>query len=531
MIGELLAGRFRVVGPPIGEGASGVVHPAVDEHTGRPVAIKMLHEHLVGDPAALARLEAEAGIAGRLSHRRVVEVLGLWSDAGRWMLVTQRVDGCSLDQVQGPLAPEAAIALGIQVCDALVAAHDAGLVHGDLRPGNVLVGPAGASVFDFGVASSARIAATGAGADLPVRPGETAPELQGGAPPVPATDLYGLGVVLHRALTGELPYRGPSPFAVLAAQQEAPPPLPPGPSGLAQLVVDLLQPDPVRRPSDAAAVGDALRRLQRNPLRRVRAARRWIAPVRPLRAWLVHGVDPATGGRAIVRAELGKGRALELAERLRAEGWQVGVAKEALSVADLVWVAILAVLSGVAVPILGAVVGAAIGLKWRSAGVQPRLREVLPIVRAPLPPRSAPAGAEYVVATGLALLATALLLWIEPWLALVPLVALAAILRAAWNSRAPDEEQVALHGRIATVFADARAAIEGRAHGLDRALALQGELEALERGWRAGQLEDRDVLLRAEALHVRAGSAARREEAATARTLEALRRTGTKVEP
>lgn len=519
MIGETLAGRFRITGPPLGEGESGVVHPALDVETGREVVVKLLHEHLVADPQALARLEAEAGLAGRLSHAHIVEVLGLWSSDGRWFLAAERVEGPSLAQVDGALAPEAVIALGLQLCDALAAAHERNLIHGDLRPGNVLLGPHGASLFDFGVAHLAR-----EGQHL-VRPGQTAPEVASGATPRVAADLYGLGVVLYRAMTGKLPFQEASPFATLAAQRDRAP-RPPGPAGLGRLVQELLDPEPARRPPDVAAVTTVLRKLQRRPERIVRTPRRWIAPVRPFRAWMVHGIDPTTGARASVRVALGKGRARELTERLRGEGWDVAMAKEALSVGDLVWVGILIAVFGVAVPVVGVLLGAALGLVWRSSSTQPRLREVLPPVRAPVPPRSAPAGAEYLIAAGIALLVAAALLLIKPWLALAPLLLVALIARSAWKSRALTPEERALHARIATVLAEARAGIEARAHGLDRALSLQGELEELEHGWHTGQVPQREVLLRAEALQEQATSAARREDSMTAATLEALRRTG-----
>src|SRR5690606_27715508 len=158
----------------------------VDDETGREVVLRPLHDHLLGDPAAVARMRALAGAAGRVAHPRVVAVRGLWAEKGRPFLVADRVDGVPLDRVDGPLAPDAVVALGHQVCEALVAAHAADLVHGDLRPGHVLVGDRGAFVIDFAP-------------DLlpPVRPGQTAPEVQAGAPPGKAADLYGLGVVLY----------------------------------------------------------------------------------------------------------------------------------------------------------------------------------------------------------------------------------------------------------------------------------------------------------------------------------------------
>ena len=107
----LLAGRFAVDGAPIGSGATGVVWPATDLATGRAVVVQVLHPQLEGDPAAMARLQAAAAVAGRLSHPHVVEVLGVWSDHGRWLLASERVDALALqrhviDPVAGVLVAE-----------------------------------------------------------------------------------------------------------------------------------------------------------------------------------------------------------------------------------------------------------------------------------------------------------------------------------------------------------------------------------------------------------------------------------------
>lgn len=489
--GELRVGRFRIVGEPLGEGASTRAVPAVDEQTGREVVLRPLHDHLLDDPAAMARIRALAGAAGRFAHPHAAMVRGLWSEEGRPILVVDRVDGIPLDRVEGPLVPEAVVALGVQVCEALVAAHAAGVVHGDLRPGHVLVGPPGAVVCDFGA---------GPDAVPPVRPGQTAPEVQAGAPPGRAADLYGLGVVLYRALTGELPFRADTPFAALAAQEKGPA-TPTGPAGLAQLVRELLHPDPLRRPTDAAAVLGALRALRRDPARRARPARRWVAPIRPSRAWVVHGIDPATGGRAFVRGQLGPGQAARLVRRLREEGWDVRATREALAWRDLAWVALFAAVFALAVPVVGAVLGAALGLIWRTRHVEPRIREVLPPVRAPLPPEG-PDGREAPVAAGVCLLLMAAALGFEPWLALLPAVALAVLIVRSLR-QPPATERLALRARVAALLGDVRRGLEHGIGDLDRALALQGELEAIELAWRAGELADDVALQRAEGLERR----------------------------
>ncbi|MBT3223692.1 MAG: serine/threonine protein kinase, partial [Proteobacteria bacterium] len=189
-----LANRFLLDGPLLGEGETGRVLAGVDLESQSAVAIKLLHPHVVEDEDAYRRLQSEAGTAARLSHRNVMRVHGLWSDDGEWFLVSERVDGAPLESIEGSLAPEAVVALGCQLTEALVETHRLGLVHGDVRPAKVLLASRGAVLFGFGLA--------GSGARTIGCPGQTAPEVQRGAPPGVPADLYGVGVVLHRALTG-----------------------------------------------------------------------------------------------------------------------------------------------------------------------------------------------------------------------------------------------------------------------------------------------------------------------------------------
>ena len=520
--GTLLAGRFRISGPPLGRGETGVVLPARDESGERDVVVKLLHPHLADDAGALEILRAEAGAAGRLRHRNIVEVLGLWSDNGRWFLVSERVDGCAVSDVQSTMAPEAVIALGQQVVVALIAAHDAGLVHGDVRPGNVLVGSGGARLFDFGV--SPWLARSGNTALATVRAGETAPEVHAGGPAGPPADLYGVGVVLYRALTGRLPWQGPTPWAIMGAQSQGPPAPPSGPKGLSLLISQLLDPDPSKRPADAVAVGEALRSLSRNPSRLVRAPRRWLAPIRPSSAWIVHGIDPGTGGPSVIRAGLNHSRALGLQRRLAVDGWNVKVAKEALDWVDLLWVLALAGVFGVAIPAVGALLGAGLALRWRSAATRPEIRAALPPLSVALPAREMAPGSEYVVTAGLLLLVTGFLLWWWPVLALGPIALLGLLARISLADRATDIGRRAEQGRIATVFAEIAATIEGHAHDLDGALALQGELLELERDWASADIEADEILVRARSLRLRASAKERIEDVTSAETLGRLRR-------
>jgi len=518
--GAVLADRFHLVGSPVGQGESGVVWRAWDEVGQRDVAVKILHAHLSEDADALGILRAEAGAAGRLQHPCILEVFGLWSDGGRRFLVSAYFDGIAVSAVSAPMAPPAVVALGRQVSDALCAAHRAGVIHGDVRPGNVLLGTDGARLFDFGIASwlSGLEATEGF-----CRPGVTAPEVQaGGQPGVPA-DLYGLGVVLYRALHGAMPWERATPFAAMAEQSRSLPNQSGAPVGLVSLIQQLLDPDPTRRPADAEAVRAALQKLGRDPQRAIRVHRRWIAPIRPRKAWIVHGVDPGTGGPAVVQAGLGRRAARRLRDRLRGEGWEVEASKEALDWIDLSWAILLGICFGLAIPAVGFFIGGALGLRWRSAGLRTRIRGALPELSVAVPARRLPAGSEYAVSAGLLMLVIGALLWWWPVLALFPTGLLGVVVWMSLTHSGADPHLRAERGRVATVLAEIAAMIEGHQHALEDALQLQGELLELERRFASEEMGCEEVLIRARMLRERAGAAERVEDGGLAETLDRLR--------
>jgi hypothetical protein len=516
--GEVLAQRFVIEGPPLGEGLTGAVLPAHDEVAERPVAVKLVHDHLVEHRPALARLQAEAGAASHLRHPHLLVVFGLWSHEGRWFLVTERLDGRSLESPgTAPLTTEAVIVVGMQVADALEALHREGHAHGDVRPGHVMLSNRGAVLLGFG-----QVGVRGASGS---RPGQTAPEVALGTPAGVPADLYGLGVALHHGLTGRLPFRGPTPWAVIGAQQRATPELPPGPKGLARLIADLMHPLPDRRPPSVRVVRQVLEQLREDPDRRVRWERTWLAPVDLTRGWVVHGADPETGGPAVVRAGLGRRQALTLAARLRDQGWDVRSDREALGLADLLWMTALGLLLGVLVPVLGLPFGIWLGARWRSRAVRPRLRTSLPAVRTPVPPRMEPAGREHAAAAGILLLAAALLLAWSPAWALVPGALFAVLVALAWRERRRDQATEVFHGRLESAFQEIEHALEHHGHALDDQLSLQGELDALEMDWRAGKVSGDHALQRVEGLRLRAFAAPPVGDPGSSQIRDALKRT------
>lgn len=207
MDGRLIGGRYRLL-EPRGEGGTAAVWRAIDERTGRPVAVKLLHPHLGTDPAARERLQREALAMGGIDHPNVVAVRDLILDGNLPALIMDFVEGRSLADAivetgSQPLAD--ALRVTSEVADGLAAVHAAGLVHRDLKPANILLGTDGrARVADLGIAASADPGE----ADLTAPDGVAgtlrylAPERLLGEPATPATDVWGVGVVLVEMLTG-----------------------------------------------------------------------------------------------------------------------------------------------------------------------------------------------------------------------------------------------------------------------------------------------------------------------------------------
>lgn len=379
--GALVAGRYRVSGPPLGVGRSGASLPATDEATGEALVLKFPWDSREVAPEQSARLARRAGLAVSLSHPRWARTRGLVAHEGRWVLVTERVSGGSLVDVSAPLGALAAAMVAEQVAEALVVAHAAGLVHGDLRAESVLLGGEGARVCDPAVLGADQ-------APELLRPESHAPEVLLGGPATPAADLYGLGVVLSRALLGP---------EGRAAE--------PVPAALAALMDQLLQPAPDARPASAQAVRRALRAIVEG---RARVPVGELAPVRFRRGWAVHGVDPATGAPAWMARDLTRAEAQALTRRLASAGWQVEASRVALGGRDLALSLALALPSLAVMGGLGAPLLVWATLAWRSRRCRPRLTLALPQARAALPePRRTPADWS-LAAFGLALLGTAL---------------------------------------------------------------------------------------------------------------------------
>jgi serine/threonine-protein kinase len=265
--GRLLDGRYRL-GGRIAAGGMGEVWRAKDLVLGRPVAIKLLRPGYAGDEEGLARFRAEARHAGSVSHPGIAQVYD-YREANPLYppyLVMELVDGPSLARLlqDGPAGPARTVSLIAQAARALAAAHAAGLVHRDIKPGNVLVSRSGrVKITDFGIARAAGSAPLTRPGVLMGTPAYLAPERAAGGPAGPAADLYALGIVAYQCLTGRPPFRG-EPLAVVLAHQHQPlPPLPSWvPAAVAALVADLTAKDPAARPASAGEVAERAERVR-----------------------------------------------------------------------------------------------------------------------------------------------------------------------------------------------------------------------------------------------------------------------------
>ncbi|MET8546539.1 serine/threonine-protein kinase, partial [Kitasatospora sp. NPDC004799] len=272
-VGDVLDGRYELV-EKLGQGGFGVVWRAQDTRMGRPVAVKVIGHHGGDRAKAALRFVREAGAAGNLSHPNIVTVhdLGQCELGGEEVtyLVMELLTGRTLTEVLRAGVPEPALSLrwGRQISGALAAAHDAGMVHRDIKPDNVMITDAGhPKVLDFGIAQLD----TGAGGltttgTIVGSPAYMAPERWTGGWVDGRADLYALGCVLVELFTGARPFGGDStPVLMYQHLNEPPAPLDPAQFGLppqvAGLVAELLAKDPADRPADARTVERRLAEL------------------------------------------------------------------------------------------------------------------------------------------------------------------------------------------------------------------------------------------------------------------------------
>jgi eukaryotic-like serine/threonine-protein kinase len=277
MSGNVISNRYELDGR-LGSGGMSSVYKATDQVLERTVAVKMLAEHLSDDEKFVARFRREALAVAKLIHPNIVQVFDTGVDEGQHYIVMEYVEGRSgaqLLQTNTQLDPPEAVEIGAQACAGLEFAHRQGIIHRDVKPGNLMVigGPAvdGASdeemkvkLTDFGIArASEQTRLTQVGSVVGTA-AYLAPEQARGEEAGPASDVYALGVVIYQLLTGRLPYEGGS-LAELAIRRENERPLSPTsynpnvPETVSAAVLTALHNDPAARYGSARALADGLR--------------------------------------------------------------------------------------------------------------------------------------------------------------------------------------------------------------------------------------------------------------------------------
>jgi predicted Ser/Thr protein kinase len=294
-----LGQRYRLV-RRIAAGGMGSVWEAEDTVLHRRVAVKVLSDGLAADERFAERFRTEARAAAGLSHANVAGVFDYGVDDGSQFMVMELIEGGTLaDRLAGgPLQPEEAVRIAVEIAHALQAAHDAGIVHRDVKPGNVMLTSSGdVKVMDFGIAAAAWAAPLTTTGHTMGTATYLSPEQAQGERATPRSDVYSLGVVLYEMLAGRPPFAGDSAVAVAAAHaHERPPPLgewaPGAPAHVLAACERALAKDPADRPASAAAFaamlgpGEGVTEVLPTEATSVLPAVRGGPPVRALaRAW------------------------------------------------------------------------------------------------------------------------------------------------------------------------------------------------------------------------------------------------------
>jgi serine/threonine-protein kinase len=296
----VLGGRYELI-RRIAVGGMGEVWEATDTLLGRQVAVKIMKEEFRTAPTFLARFRAEARHAGRLNHPGIAAVYDYGETDAAAFLVMELVSGRPLSElmVQQPaLSAPAKLSILAQAADALQAAHEAGVVHRDVKPGNLMVRPDGTvKVTDFGIARALTSAPLTDHGQMIGTPAYVSPEQATGESVTGSSDIYSLGVVAYELFAGRPPFDRDTPLAVtLAHVEDLPPPLPDTvPTPLRELIESTLAKDPKMRPPSAARLATQLR----HEMAAVEAAPARVLPVQPVIRPLEHAVPSRVAPLAV----------------------------------------------------------------------------------------------------------------------------------------------------------------------------------------------------------------------------------------
>ena len=276
LVGRVLDGRYRV-GPKIARGGMATVYEATDLRLDRTVAVKVMHEGLADDDEFVQRFQREARSAARLAHHNVVAVFDTGDDNGTLFLVMEYVPGHTLRDLirkEAPMSPGKALAVIEPLLSALAAAHDAGILHRDVKPENVLIADSAepwgrVKVADFGLARAinSETQHTATGGVLIGTVSYLSPELVVNGRADARADVYAVGVIIYEMLTGQKPHQADSPIQVAYKHVHEDVPAPSGtvpgiPPYVDALVARATSRDTALRPADARVLLHQVRRVR-----------------------------------------------------------------------------------------------------------------------------------------------------------------------------------------------------------------------------------------------------------------------------
>ncbi len=263
--GHVLAGRYEIR-RPLGKGGMGRVYEAFDRTLDEPVAIKVLRAELSWDPEASRRFLSEIKLARKVTHRNVCRIHEYGEEGGITFISMEYIAGTSLKDHLAKSWPslEQAYDLVVQIGQGVAAIHEHGIVHRDLKSGNIMVDQAGvAKIVDFGIAKVIGAAGLTAGDKVFGTPEYMSPEQVEGASVDGRSDVYALGCVTWEIFTGRPPFLGESPYATLLKHLKDPPPFEDLPGPLGQVLAKALAKAPLDRYQNVGSFLDALREARR----------------------------------------------------------------------------------------------------------------------------------------------------------------------------------------------------------------------------------------------------------------------------
>jgi len=337
-------GKYRVI-KELGHGGMGVVYKAIDDALGgREVAIKVLNKRFAADPTGLQRFIREARAAARIDSDHAVKIYHVIEEGESPYIVMEYVQGPTLQEWfssrTDPFSAEEVIWVARDLLTGLAAAHEKGLIHRDIKPANAIIDtrkdPKRIKILDFGLMRSADAAdgVTVEGCGI-WTPAYVSPEQVNGAAPDPCSDVFSVGLVLYRMVTGRSPYHSGMPVTTENGKTVDPPPLTAGlPPELCGFIARLMAPNPGERPADAGAALALLERVRLDPRRGTKVAACIAAVVAAMFAVIivifrekdkVVVVDTETGKTITISIGKVDGKAIPLPEIKKVEPpWPIG---------------------------------------------------------------------------------------------------------------------------------------------------------------------------------------------------------------